>query len=428
MTVQLFLYLGFARIAGPLWRVVLRRRLARGKEDAARMGEKLAQGMATRPKGPLIWLHAVSVGEALSLMTLLDRLGKSHPQVHFLLTTASKTSADMLAERGLPPRVIHQYQPVDTIAVSRRFLAHWQPDVAVFSELDMWPALLRETSRASVPMALINARMSDRSLEKRRKAWGLYRAVVRMFDAIQTQDDTSWRNFVTLGADPARVETVGPIKLASDPLPDVPEASAALRAALGDRPVWLAASTEPREEERILEAHEIALRSVPDLLLIIAPRHPHKADATQAHAARFNVARRSRGELPAPDTSVYLADTLGEMGVLFRAAPICFMGHSLPVDGEVLPGKNPLEPIALDTVVIHGPDYGEFELIYDGLCAAMATVTAQTPDEIAKAVVAGQDPKWRAPMIHAGQGQLAKNQTVLTAPLDLITGFLNSGQ
>ncbi|AML50394.1 3-deoxy-D-manno-octulosonic acid transferase [Falsihalocynthiibacter arcticus] len=419
---MLSLYLLFARFNAPLWRLILRRRLAQGKEDPNRFQEKLGLGLTPRPKGEVIWLHGVSVGESLSLLTLLAELGKAIPKAHFVLTTNTRTSSDTLARMGLPSRVIHQFQPCDNAPAVQRFLTHWQPSVAVFSELDMWPCLLTETHKMQIPMLLINARMSERSVHRRRFLKGVYRKMVQLFDRILTQEDVSRDNFIAMGAGAKTTQTTGPLKIASAPLPDLPEERAALELAIGARPHWLAASTHPSEEERVLKAHLIALKTLPDLLLIIAPRHPKFANETLSMARPLftGIAQRSKKNAIQTSTQLYLADTLGELGLFFRLAHTAFIGHSLVSQDGPLPGKNPYEALALDTLVMHGPVYSDFTYIYDSLKDAGATHQISAPEDLAQAVLEAQDPQWRTPYVTAGTAVMDLGQDALKKPLEAI--------
>lgn len=419
---MLSLYLLFARFNAPLWRLILRRRLAQGKEDPNRYTEKLGLNLAARPDGEIIWLHGVSVGESLSLLTLLTELGKALPDAHFILTTNTRTSSDTLERMGLPSHVIHQFQPCDNTPSIRRFLDHWRPNVAVFSELDMWPCLLTQTHESEIPMLLINARMSDRSVHKRRHFKRVYRTMTQKFRAILTQEDVSRDNFITMGAPAETTQTTGPLKIASAPLPDLPLEREALELAIGSRPHWLAASTHPDEEERVLLAHSIALITLPNLLLILAPRHPKFAEKTLETARPLfdKIVQRSKGEPIQSDTQVYLADTLGELGMFFRLAHTAFIGHSLETQDGPLPGKNPYEALALDTLVMHGPDYADFTYIYDDLKNAKATHQIETTQDLAQSILAAQDPEWRAPFVAAGNAAMENGQSALTKPLNAI--------
>ncbi|MCL4189603.1 MAG: 3-deoxy-D-manno-octulosonic acid transferase [Rhodobacteraceae bacterium] len=410
-------YLGLARVAGPLWRLALARRTRAGKEDPARVGEKLGRPGRPRPDGTLLWFHAVSVGESLALLTLLQRLGEEMPEAHFLLTTITRTSAEALAKAGLPARVIHQFAPADAPGPVRAFLDHWHPDAAVVSERDLWPLTLTETHARGIPMMLINARVTNRGFKRRKRLPALYRGVYGLFDRILMQNEDSRTRFVALGAPAGRLEHMGVLKTASAPLPDRPEERARLEALLGDRPRWVAGSTHRLEEAQILDAHAAARAQAGDLLLILAPRQPDLADATEAEArARFasgTVARRSRGEALAAGTAVYIADTIGDMGLWFRLCPVAFMGHSLPVEGRVLTGKNPWEAIALGALVLHGPNLGNFAESYAVLRAAGASVEVADAAALAAAVAAAQDAAFRAPRVAAATAQAAAAQAAL---------------
>ncbi|RVV98980.1 3-deoxy-D-manno-octulosonic acid transferase [Mesobaculum littorinae] len=417
----LSLYLAAARLSEPLWRRLLSRRAAQGREDATRWREKLGRGMAPRPEGPVLWFHALSVGESLALLTLIRRLGAAHPQAQFLLTTTTRSSAEALDHVGLPPRTIHQFAPADAPGPLTRFLAHWRPMALVVAEFDLWPLTLLAVRRAGLPMLLINSRITDRRFVRRMKRRALYGHLLRHFDRILAQDGTSADRFAALGADPVRVSVMGVLKSAADPLRDMPQARAELAHRIGDRPVWLAAATERREEPLIAAAHDAARPACPGLLLIHAPRQTAAADAAEAahHAHGLTVARRSRGEPITPATDVYLADTMGEMGLWFRLAPVTFIGHSLPVpEGEPLAGKNPFEALALDTYVLHGPDTSYFAESYAMLDAAGAAGSVTDAQSLARAVVAAQSPGARAAQTAAARAALAAAQ----APLDAAIG------
>ncbi|MEE8453456.1 MAG: glycosyltransferase N-terminal domain-containing protein, partial [Limibaculum sp.] len=340
----LAVYLAATRLAGPLAHWLLARRMATGREDPLRLGERLGRAGVARPEGRLIWLHGASVGEALSMLPLIAELRRQAPGVNCLATTGSVPSARRMAEL-LPEGCIHQFVPVDTGGAVRRFLDHWRPDLAVWVESEFWPGLMVATARRGTPMMLVNARVSARSA--RRWAWapGMAAALVRLFRRIVTQDMETAARLVAMGADPGRVREGGNLK-ALIPAPGCDAAELeALRAALAGRPVWLAASTHAPEEDAVAEAHRVAARSVPGLLTILAPRHPERGEAIAAALAGqgLAVARRSRGEAPGPGTDVWLADTLGEMGLWLRLAPVAFVGGSIAVRG----GHNPFEPAAL---------------------------------------------------------------------------------
>jgi 3-deoxy-D-manno-octulosonic-acid transferase len=296
----------------------------------------------------VLWFHALSVGESLALRPLIDRALANDEAATVVLTTATITSVVALEKAGLPDRAVHVLLPIDTVQAVRRFLDHWRPTVAVFAELDFWPRLMFETHRRHIPMILVNSRMSAASFASRGKRRGMMRDILGLFDRLLIQDPESFERFKLLGADPARMSVAGVLKAAARPLSADQSEIVELKASIGDRPIWLAAATCDVEEPAMIAAHRRIIENWPNALLIIAPRFPDSADAIEAAARSIfqNVARRSRKELPDAQTNVYRADTLGEMGLWYRLAPVSFVGHSLGPSGKPLGGKNPYEAAA----------------------------------------------------------------------------------
>jgi 3-deoxy-D-manno-octulosonic-acid transferase len=360
-------YLAASWLAGPMARWLLARRAARGREDPARLAERLGRAGAARPAGRLIWLHGASIGEAQSMLPLIAAIRGQSRQATCLVSTGTVTSARRMAER-LPEGCIHQFVPVDTAAAVRRFLDHWRPDLAIWVESEFWPGLMTATARHGIPMMLVNARISARSA--RRWAWapGMAAVLVRSFRRMVTQDAATAVRLVAMGADPARLREGGNLK-ALTPVPGCDETELArLRARLAGRPVWLAGSTHAPEEAAVGAAHQVAARSVPGLLTVLAPRHPERGGAIAALLAGqgLSVARRSGGETPGAATDVWLADTMGEMGLWLRLAPVSFIGGSI----APLAGHNPFEAMALGSAILHGPETGNFAPAYAALDAA----------------------------------------------------------
>ena len=341
--------------AGPLIETYLDRRLRQGKEDAERLPERRGKASLPRPDGALVWLHAASVGEAASALILIDRLLATRPGLQVLVTTGTVTSAALLRDR-LPPAARHQFVPVDRPGWVAAFLDHWRPDLALWVESELWPALIAATAARNIPMVPVNARMSDRSARRWGMLPGLARAVLGRFDLCLARNAEQAERFRALGA--RKVEVTGNLKFAAAPLPAAPAAHDALKAAIGKRPFWLAASTHDGEEQAAIEAHRRLASRHPDLLTIIVPRHPKRGAeiAALAEAAGLPAARRSLDALPTPTCAVYVADTLGEMGLFFALAGaqdgIVFVGGSLTRRG----GHNPLEPAHFGCAILHGPD------------------------------------------------------------------------
>lgn len=402
--------------------MALARRARRGREDPARLPEKFGHASLRRPSGPLLWLHALSVGEVLTVLPLTRRLTEARQDLTVLLTTSTLPSVVALGKVGLPARVLHQYAPVDLPAAQRRFLHHWRPDLAVFSEFDLWPVRVLETDAARVPLVLINSRVSAERLGRRQRLAATYGALLHRFRRILLQDEDSRPRFLRLGAPADRIVVTGTLKSAPDPLPDRPEERAALTVALGQRPVWLAAATERREEPAIAAAHAELLQHLPDLLLVHAPRQTRHADeAESAHRARgLSVARRSRGDQLSPSTQVYLADTIGEMGLWYRLCPVAFVGHSLPVAGPPLTGKNPYEAAALGCAVIHGPGTESFSETFAALDAAGGAWPISDGSALPGAVRALLEPAARAPVLAAAEALLANGRAPLEATLRVV--------
>jgi 3-deoxy-D-manno-octulosonic-acid transferase len=381
-------YIALAHIWRPFWKRSLRRRAASGKEDATRIAERFGQASALRPDGPLLWVHALGIGEASAMLAVIEELRRDRPNLHVLLTTNTRTGADGLLQRGLPDGVTHQYAPLDTPSAVTAFLRQWHPDVLLLAELDLWPLMLSRLRAAQVPMVMANARLTDRRFRNRNRIKALMRDVLPLFEAILVQDATSQVRMAQLGAPPVRVSVAGLLKAAAPALPDRPEDRARFNDAIGRRPVWLAAATEARELPALIEAHEQARQSNPDLLMILAPRQLTDADAAaEALTATFGTCpRRSKGDLPTPADTVFLADSMGEMGLWYRLAPMAFVGHSLSVEGAPLTGKNPFEAAALGVAVLHGPCVGNFSESYQALAEGDACVQVAGASGLAEAL------------------------------------------
>jgi 3-deoxy-D-manno-octulosonic-acid transferase len=347
-----------ASLAAPLLPFYLRHRLARGKELATRLEERRGSG-ADRPPGPLIWLHAASLGETLSILPLIEALAERAPAVTLLLTTGTVTSLELLDKR-LPPalraRVLHRFVPLDVPRWVASFLDGWRPDVAALVESELWPNLIFAVRARAIPLVLVNGRLSARSARRWRLAAGLGRALMRAFTLVLAQTSGDAERFAGLGA--RAVRAPGNLKDSAPPLPAEPAALAALRAAIGDRPVLLAASTHPGEEAIVLAAHRLLAPDIPALLTLLVPRHPERgaALAKLAEESGLPVRQRSTGALPGPDTAVYVADTLGELGLAYRVATVALVGGSLVPHG----GQNPLEPARLGCPILLGPWTGNF--------------------------------------------------------------------
>ncbi|MBS0386000.1 MAG: 3-deoxy-D-manno-octulosonic acid transferase [Proteobacteria bacterium] len=412
----LTLYRAMSIALAPLARPWLDARTRAGKEDAARLGERFGDYPQARPAGRLMWFHAASVGESGVALALIEALAARDASLSFLLTTGTRTSAELAAKRA-PPRTTHVYAPVDRRDAVQKFLAHWRPDAGVFVESELWPNLILEAKAAGVRLALVNARMSPKTLSR----WQAWPAAANMllspFDWITAADTRTAESLSRLRDAP--VAAVGNLKLAT-PAPHADAATlAALAQEIGARPVWLAASTHAGEDEVVLAAHRMLREQFRYALLIIAPRHPERGPSVSALAG--NAPRRGAGR-PIGDAPVYVADTLGELGVLYSAAPIALVAGSLL---PALKGHNPIEPAKIGSAILTGPYVESFQDVFDALIAARGAQRVADASTLAKAVAslwrdaAAREAQVNAARVFADQGADALEAT-LTRLADMI--------
>ncbi len=361
------------------------------------------------------------MGESVSLLEMIRRMGEERPELSFLVTTGTVTSAQVLAER-LPPRCMHQFVPLDVAPWVARFLDHWAPDLVALAEGEIWPSLIHETARRGIPIAMINARMTDGARRRWRFGRGAARALLSRLAHVQAQDDATASRLLSLGLPRDRLTVTGTLKEGSAALPHDEAERVRVAAALGGRPCWLAASTHEGEEVAVAAAHSHALRSWHRLMLIVAPRHPHRGEAIAAdlRADGWRVARRSEGEAIGPETQIYLADTMGEMGLWYRLCAVSFVGGSLAPVG----GHNPFEPAALGSAVLHGPNVENFADIYARLTEAEAAeeVDAGT---LGPTLAATLEPDVAARMARAAWEVCSEGGDVTERAMDLLFMLLD---
>ena len=380
-SLALRLYTSLFEALTPLWRWWMQRRLQSGKETPASLDQRWMRHAPPRPPGTLVWGHAVGVGEALALAGLLRRLHAQRPDLHFLITTTARTSGQALAQQRLGPAMTHVFAPIDTPANVARFLDHWQPDLALWCEMDLWPALIEATAGRAIPHVLVNARLSERSAASRRRARWLYAPLLAGFDAIWAQNAPTAQHLLALGARADQVEITGTIKAMVPPL-TVDEAELARwRQALGARPLWVLASSHAGEEELALAAHALLRQLHPDALLVIAPRDPARGGLVQAMCGP-DTPRRSQGQALPSSAACYLADTLGELGLWYRLSRVAMIGGSWAPIG----GHNPYEATALYNTVVHGPQVANFSESYEELGRLGLALQALSAPQIAQAV------------------------------------------
>jgi 3-deoxy-D-manno-octulosonic-acid transferase len=353
-------YRGLSMMATPLAPILLKNRLKQGKEHAERIGERRGQTNIERPAGPLVWVHGASVGEMLAVIPMIEHVRARGFNV--LVTSGTVTSA-RLAERRLPAGAIHQFVPIDAPLFIRRFLAHWKPNLALFVESDLWPNLILESTRRAIPLILVNGRLSERSFTRWRYVRATISTLLARFDLCLARSQIDAERFGDLGA--PRVSITGNLKLDVPAPPVDVDKLKAMQVALGRRPVVAAASTHPGEEALVIEAHRRLRQSFPGLITIVAPRHPERGPGIIeiATVAKLAAVLRSAGALPNRRTEIYIADTIGELGLVYRVAPIVFMGGSLVPHG----GQNPIEAAKLGAAILHGPHVKNFAEIYAAL-------------------------------------------------------------
>src|SRR5437763_2864823 len=377
LPITLRVYQKLSSAVVPLAPALIKRRLRQGKADPARIDERRGMSQDIRPQGPLVWIHGASVGEVLAAAALIERLRALGIRV--LLTSGTVTSAAIVAKR-FPSDIIHQYVPYDSPRYVGRFLDHWQPTLALFIESDLWPNLILSSAARRLPMVLINGRMSHRSFPRWRRLAGTISALLGRFDLCLAQSDVDAERFAELGS--RNVVITGNLKL------DVPAPSAdpvkleRIMMMTRGRPLIVAASTHPGEENILLDAHRTLAGFFPSLLTVIVPRHPNRGEAIARSipASGLHVSLRSREELPTATTDIYVADTMGELGLFYRLAPIVFMGGSLIEHG----GQNPIEAGKLGASIVHGPHVFNFNDIYGALGAVDGARRADTLEDLVK--------------------------------------------
>jgi len=395
LPMMLRVYRSLSSAMVPLAPAVIRQRLKLGKEDPERIAERRGLTRDARPQGPLVWIHGASVGEVLAAAALIERLRELNLRI--LVTSGTVTSAAIVAKR-FPPDVIHQYVPYDSPRFVARFLDHWRPSLALFIESDLWPNLILSSAARRLPMVLINGRMSQRSFPRWRRVASTISALLGTFDICLAQSPTDAERFAALGCH--NVITTGNLKLDVPAPPADPAKLDRLISVTRGRPMILAASTHPGEEERLIEAHKTLAGYFPSLLTVIVPRHPNRGEAITRTiaAAGLRAAQRSREEMPTAVTDIYVADTLGELGLFYRLSPVVFMGGSLVEHG----GQNPIEAVKLGASIVHGPHVFNFTDVYDALDRAGGARKAVTPEALANEL--GQlldDPAARDSMVAA---------------------------
>ena len=374
------LYRFATRRSAPLLERILRNRLEGGKEHPDRWQEKKAVITKSRPDGPLLWLHAASVGESVSALILIDHLLASYPSLHILVTTGTRTSAELMSKR-LPERAFHQFAPLDHPEWVAGFIKHWAPNAAIWMESELWPNMLQALREAEIPTALVNARLSKKSYYMWSTAPVCAKKTLSTFKKILCQSAEDKQKFQKLRA--SNVIETGNIKYSAAPLPHDENEFNQLNALLSDRPVWLYASTHAGEEALALRIHDRLKNSYPDLITILVPRHPERGEEIEQllqNSGMKIVRRTEQKHPPSADTNIYIADTLGELGLFYRLSPIAMIGRSLSDDGGG--GHNPIEAAQLNCAVLHGPNVQYQTELYSAMARENAAIKVQDRTEL----------------------------------------------
>jgi 3-deoxy-D-manno-octulosonic-acid transferase len=373
----------------------LEARLKAGKEDPNRINERRGQTPNIRPEGEVIWFHAASVGESIALLGLIENIVEERPLTNILITTGTTASANLINTR-LPKKTIHQYVPLDVGKFVCNFLDHWRPNLAVFTESELWPCLIATAHAKKVPLILINARISRKSFSKWKWLKGLVSSILSKFDIILCQDENTAKFIRKLSKSKIDPKVVGSLKESAPPLPFSEEDRSVISNQIGSRPIWLAASTHEREELMMAEAHEYARRFSRRLLLIIVPRHPNRGKkiCSDLRNLGWQVSLRSDGEKINNYTEIYIADTFGEMGLWYRISSISFLGGSMTEVG----GHNPFEPATLGSAILHGPHVWSAAEAYEELGKVKASLQVKNPEELSQAIVDLLNPDTNASM------------------------------
>ncbi|MFT8931410.1 MAG: glycosyltransferase N-terminal domain-containing protein [Acetobacter syzygii] len=355
-------------VMAPALPFYLRWRQTKGKENSQRIREKMGFPSCRRPVGPLVWFHAASVGEVLSILPLVQACLTQKPTLKILITTSTVTAGAIVEQRFTHERIIHQFMPLDVPRWCQRFLDYWTPQAAVFTESELWPTVLGLCHARNLPVALVNGRMSATSYNQWRRLRGVARRMLERFAWVAPRTEEDSERFRALGV--LTQLAPGDLKTAAPPLPVDDQVLVQLQQYLGDRPVFLAASTHVGEEEQVAQAASLARQTYPDLLTIIVPRHPERGEEI---AARLQAApRRALNALPTQQDAFWVCDTLGELGLFYRLASCVFIGNSLP--GCHGGGHNPFEPARLGCAVATGPQVDNFTEAFQALQSCITVV------------------------------------------------------
>ena len=417
-------YLFLTNNISGLARVIALYRTKQGIEDPNRVQERLGIPSASRKRGTLIWFHSASVGETLLVLSLIEKTSKIFPNQNILLTTQTVSSGKMVTSK-LTENVVHQYLPYDLLPGVRRFLYHWQPSVGILVESEFWPVLISEADHQNIPLLVINGKMTGKSFNRWKRFPKFTQVLFDKINLFLVQSPKIKSRFSELGVNPDKQVVTGQLKQESKPLSHDPEVFSNLNEYFQNKQVWVAASTHEGEEEIIAETHiKLSSNTGNNFHLILVPRYPERGReiAELLNTYGLNSVLRSKGELPGELDTVYIADTMGELGLWYRLAKVSFIGGSLVHKG----GHNPYEPALLECPIIHGKYYENFSAEYEQLKEQGGSQMVNNSKELAEAIERALDPQNRLSYINNAKvlGQGCKNDAV-DKTFDVIKSFIN---
>ena len=410
---MLNIYKFFCYLNYPLWLLVLNVRRLKGKEHWTRYKEKLGICLPNPPKKNVIWVNALGLGETLSLAFFLQELAKKFENHTILFTSSTLQSQLALAKIPLRKNIIHQFSPVDNYYALNRFLKHWNPKIALFSELDIWPFRIMELKKRKKALLLFNSRMNNAKKKSRKMLGKIFSEPLKAFDHIYLQDEKSKAHFLELGAEEKKVKVSGPIKSAGTIFSDYSAIEKKIRSTMQNKIFWTAASVHESEENEILEAYKLAKRELPNLILIIVPRSIELSKTTVRKSMQYSgfvKYRYRKNDMPNENTEIFVVGRVGELGLWYKLSFVSFIGNSLNYE-QIKTGKNPFEALQARSVVIHGPKM--LEPGYKKLSKLGVTDIVNNRFDIFQALVKYSVPSIREPKIIAGTKLINENNKIV---------------
>ena len=374
------LYKKITSLSAPILSLLLKQRLRTGKENSKRYIEKKGIASIERPSGNLIWIHAASVGEAQSALILVNNIIQKYKTISILITTGTVTSSNVISDK-LPKRAFHQFYPLDHPDWVKKFLTHWTPDGVIWIESELWPNMLSQIKKRKIPSILVNARMSEKSYKSWKHVRGMIESMLETFDIILCQDKRDEQRYTALGS--KKTVVTDNLKYSASPLPYDKQNYNVILQSIGNRTVWLYASTHKGEEHLACEMHKRLKTHFPDLLTIIVPRHPERRNEIKEQLDKTSLYIKFRGgkrTVPEKNDDIYVVDTLGELGLFYQLVSIAMIGRSFSDDGGG--GHNPIEAALLNCAVIYGPNIQNLQSIYEDMNAKDAALCVTTHDKL----------------------------------------------